>query len=209
MFEIFFFINPIGIYCYDTEKKIQKTAADLDIDVCYHFIPVVNPTTIQNDIVRRRKECQCIKSISKYTVAVHHALADYHALKIAYGNKRARSFLLNLQQALDQDEAVFSNDLSNHILKEMNINIDTIEKLRQSKYVLDSIEQDQKLIAQWHVQTTPTTIIFNEDSDNTNGFLLEGPVNKTDLLNLFVPNRDEELTTKNTSFFSNNYLRLI
>ncbi|MCT7880837.1 MAG: DsbA family protein, partial [Lactobacillus crispatus] len=24
MFEIFLFINPIGIYCYDTEKQIRK-----------------------------------------------------------------------------------------------------------------------------------------------------------------------------------------
>lgn len=209
MFEIFFFINPIGIYCYDTEKKIQKTATELGIDVSYHFIPIVNSATIQDDIMRRRKECQCINSISWYTMAVHHALADYHALKIAYGNKKARIFLLNLQQALDQDETVFSSDLSQKILTQMHINLGTIQKLRKSKYVFDSIAQDQKLIEQWQVQTTPTTIIFNEDNDNTNGFMLEGTVSQNDLLDLFVPNRSKKVEQDTTPLFSNNYLRLI
>ncbi|MDN6779660.1 MAG: DsbA family protein, partial [Lactobacillus sp.] len=29
MFEIFLFINPIGIYCYDTEKQIRNTVDEL------------------------------------------------------------------------------------------------------------------------------------------------------------------------------------
>ena len=34
MFEIFLFINPIGIYCYNTEKQIRKTVCPCDRGPC-------------------------------------------------------------------------------------------------------------------------------------------------------------------------------
>lgn len=208
MFEIFFFINPIGIYCYDIEKRILKTTTDLNIDVSCHFIPVTNPEIIQEDIIRRRQECQTLTSCSRYTIAVNYALTDYHALKLAYGNKKARRFLLNLQQKLNQDENVFSSCLSKSILKEINIDIKTIQSLRNSKYIRDSIEQDQKLIKQWHIKQTPTVIVFNENNEEDNGVMLEGIVDQNELRKLFLPDQQPQ-NPKLNHLFSSSYLRLI
>lgn len=209
MFEIFFFINPIGIYCYDIEKKVQQTTAALDIDVCCHYIPVVTFATIQNDVIRRRQENQTLNSVSCYSIAIQRALQDYHALKIAYGNKKARNFLFILQQKLDHDENIFSNHLSRQIIKKMGLNFETVQKLRDSDYIKDSIQQDQKLIKQWHIKVTPTIIIFNENQVNNSGVLLEGTISQDDLLNIFWPHRAKDKKPELANLFSNNYLRLI
>jgi hypothetical protein len=58
MFEIFLFINPIGIYCYDTEKQIRNTVDELGIDVCYHYISIANVCLVNDDAIRRRKDSQ-------------------------------------------------------------------------------------------------------------------------------------------------------
>lgn len=74
MYEIFLFINPIGIYCYDIEKQIQDTIKELDVDACYHFVPITNINAIKEDVFRRRKESQNVIELSKYTMATTRAL---------------------------------------------------------------------------------------------------------------------------------------
>lgn len=71
MFEIFLFINPIGIYCYDTEKQIRKTVDELGVDVCYHYIPIANVCLINDDAIRRRKDDQKLPDISNFSRATY------------------------------------------------------------------------------------------------------------------------------------------
>ena len=80
MFEIFLFINPIGIYCYDTEKQIRKTVDELGVDVCYHYIPIANVCLINDDAIRRRKDDQKLPDISNFSRATYEALENYLSL---------------------------------------------------------------------------------------------------------------------------------
>lgn len=205
MFEIFLFINPIGIYCYDTEKQIRKTVEELDLDVCYHYIPIANVCLVNDDAIRRRKEAQKLPDISTFSKATYEALENYHAIKLGYGNKKAREYLYELQKRLSNDASIYSHELLKNINSKLNIKSDTINSFRKSDYLRTSIEEDQKLANQWNVKATPTTVLFDENNDQ-NGILLEGPIRQNDLVSLLVPGYQD-------NFFdympSQNHLRLI
>lgn len=186
MFEIFLFINPIGIYCYDTEKQIRETVDELGVDVCYHYIPIANVCLIKDDVIRRRQDAQELPDISTFSTATYEALKNYHAIKLAYGNKKARRYLYELQKSLSKNAATYTPALLQKIATNLGIKFSDIDAIKKGDYLRTSIEEDQKLANQWKIKATPTTIIFDEDSEQ-NGFLLEGPVNKQDLINLLVP----------------------
>ncbi|WP_407460857.1 DsbA family protein [Lactobacillus gallinarum] len=205
MFEIFLFINPIGIYCYDTEKQIRNTVDELGIDVCYHYIPIANVCLVNDDAIRRRKDAQKLPDISTFSKATYDALENYHAIKLKYGNKKAREFLYELQKNLSHDASAYNPKLLEKIATKLNIKANTINAIEKSSYVRSSIEEDQKLANQWNIKATPTIVLFNEDNEQ-NGVLLEGPVAHEDLVNLLLPDYQ--------NCFSNfmpqqNHLRLI
>lgn len=208
MFEIFLFINPIGIYCYEIEKRIQKAIKDLDLDVCYHFVPVATVGTVQEDLIRRRRNSQQLCDLSYFTLATNHALEDYHAIKLAYGNKRARKFLFALQQYLNEDGTTFSCQLVEKIYQEIGLNKATIQEFKSSEYIRDSIDQDQKLANQWQIKKTPTIIIFNEEKESDSGVLLEGLVSQNDLYKLLTPDNEHDDEYSN-NLVTANHLRLV
>ncbi|MEB3365143.1 hypothetical protein SDC49_21210 [Lactobacillus sp. R2/2] len=55
MFEIFLFVNPVGIYCYNTEVLIQDAIAELNINSSFNFVPIINTKVIKEDIIRRKR----------------------------------------------------------------------------------------------------------------------------------------------------------
>lgn len=213
MFEIFLFINPTGIYCYDTERRIKETIQRLNIDTCYHFVPITSMNIIKDDIIRRHQDGQKTCGLSYYMLTANQALQIYHAIKLAYGNKKARTFLFNLQQKITNDSSCFSASLAKQIILNLGLNYKDIQSLAESDYVQNSIKQDQKLAAQWKIHKTPTTIIFNEDDANECGFLLEGMINQVELTTLLTPTSKKIETVSNTNvssiFSTNNHLRLI
>lgn len=209
MFEIFLFINPIGLYCYDIENKVKKVIDNLEIDDCCHFIPLANVNVIQDDMIRRRMMAQKLGSFSYCTVATNRALEEYHAIKIAYGNKKARRFLRELQQKLNEEVAFCPLELSEKVIQKLNLNVEKINQLRSSDYVKDSIIQDRNLAAQWNIKKTPTTVIFNENDASESGILLEGLINEDELANIFRPQPSIQPKNSFTELFSANHLRLI
>ncbi|RVU69904.1 MULTISPECIES: DsbA family protein [Lactobacillus] len=209
MFEIFLFINPLGIYCYDTEKQITQTIKDLRIDACYHFVPIANVGVVQDDIIRRRRDHQKPMGVSSYTLATNETLEIYHAIKLVYGNKKARNFIFNLQQKLNYDSSCYCRDLLQKVMKEERVNYAEIESLLKSNHIKDSIAQDQKLAQQWHVKKTPTTVIFDEDKENDSGILLEGTLDQDTLMNIFSASNPSPAASKTFQLFSTNHLRLI
>ena len=186
MFEIFLFINPIGIYCFDTEKLIRNTVDELGIDVCYHYVPIANVCLVKDDMIRRRQDGQKSSDISSISTATYEALRNYHAIKLSYGNKKARRYLYELQKHLSKDASVYTPELFQKIIDKLNIKASTINAIKQGDYLKASIEDDQKLANQWNVKSTPTIVLFDENDDQ-NGVLLDGPVSQQDLVTLLMP----------------------
>lgn len=205
MFEIFLFINPIGIYCYDTEKLIRNTVDELGIDVCYHYIPIANVCLVKDDIIRRRKDGQKLPDISSISTVTYEALRNYHAIKLSYGNKKARRYLYELQKYLSKDASVYSPELFQKIIDKLNIKASTINTIKQGDYLRASIEDDQKLANQWNIKSTPTIVLFDENDDQ-NGVLLDGPVSQQGLVTLLMSGCEKDFS----DFLSlQNHLRLI
>lgn len=186
MFEIFLFINPIGFYCYNVEKQMRKIIDELGIETCCHYVPIANVEIIQDDVVRRRCAAQKMCDFSYYTLTTNKALKDYHAIKIAYGNKKARQFLFAMQEKLNRGTASCSINLTDQIIKELALDLTKINTLSESNYVKDSISEDQRLAEQWHIKKAPTTIIFDENNAES-GVLLEGKINSDTLNDIFNP----------------------
>lgn len=205
MFEIFLFINPIGIYCYDTERQIRETVDKLGIDVCCHYIPIANVCLVNDDIIRRRKDAQKLPDIKSISTATYEALQNYHAIKISYGNKKARRYLYELQKHLSKDASAYTPMLLQEIADSLNIKTSTINAIKQGDYLKASIEEDQKLANQWNIKATPTIVLFNENDDQ-NGILLEGPINQQDLANLLFPDYEANFSDY---LPMQNHLRLI
>lgn len=180
MFEIFFFVNPIGINCYESESAIIDAIDDSQKKVDYHFIPMANITTIRNDIRAKRLptcDLDLFNRISRHTFS---AIKDYHALKLMKGNKLAREYLLQLQSAINDDNQTYNLKLIKEILSKLDVEYSAFEKTKKSKYTLFSMKKDLQLADQFKVKTTPTTFIYDYDSIDTN-YVIEGKVNQEEV----------------------------
>lgn len=206
MFEIFLFVNPVGIYCYNTETLIKDAIDELNINSSYHFVPVINAKVIKEDIIRRKKAGQRITDIPQYTIASFQALRHYHAIKLEYGNKKARAYLVALQRAMSEDFKKYSADLPRQVASDLNLNFNRINDRRIAHYIDDSIFQDKKLVRKFNVRNIPTTIIFNE-SGNYSGIMLEGILAHDKLVKLFKSNGCINEEEKN--YYPIRHLRLI
>ena len=213
MFEIFLFVNPIGVYCYDTEVSVKKTVDELDISSSFHFVPITNSKVIKDDIIRRKTCGQTIDDIPEYTMAAYQALRNYHAIKLEYGNKKARCYLVSLQKAVSKDFSVYSQDLPKKVAVDLGLNYKRICDSNINKYIDDSIEQDKELARKFNIQTIPTTIFFNESGDD-NGLLVEGTIAHDKLLALLKnsycrdPQEEEQKQVEN-GYLPRKHLRLM
>ena len=187
MFEIFLFVNPIGIYCYNTEVLIKDAIDELNINSSFHFVPIINAKVIKEDIIRRKNSGQKIKDIPQYTIASFQALRHYNAIKIEYGNKKARAYLVALQRVISTDFNKYSESLPREIAKSLGLDFNRINSRKIAHYVDDSIQQDKDLARKFNVRNFPTTVIFNE-SGNYNGVMLEGVLAHDKLIKLLKDN---------------------
>ncbi|RHW49052.1 DsbA family protein [Lactobacillus bombicola] len=205
MFEIFLFVNPIGIYCYDTEILIKEAIDELNLNTSFHFIPITNTKVAREDIIRRKKEGQKVNDIPQYTVASHQALRYYHAIRFEYGNKKARLYLISLQKAISRNFNNYSTDLPKKIILDLNLDFNRINNPRIDKYIKDSIQQDKELVKKFNVHNIPTTIIFNENG-NYNGILIEGTVAHDKLITLF---KNDYRLNEEPGYLPTNHLHLM
>lgn len=175
MIEIFLFVNPIGVACFKNEQAVIQTIKSTRQEVKYHVIPISSIETIRDDIRRRGLSLSDLDLHNRVATATYSALRDYHAVSL-FGNKKARRFLLRLQNAINTKHRPYSTELVHEILAEMNINLKSFENNRSSRYCKQAMDADFDLATELNVKTTPTTIIFNYDSDDDSGILIEGLV---------------------------------
>lgn len=187
MYEVFFFVNPIGINCYESEQEIIAAINESQKKVVYHFIPMATLSTIRNDIRARNLETCNLNLFNKISTHTFNAIRDYHALKLIKGNKLARQFLLQLQKAINDDKKEYSFDVVKDILDNLNISVTKFTETRKSAYTQLSIDKDLKLAKELKVENTPTTFVFNYDYDNC-GLMIEGNVTREKIVTALAAN---------------------
>lgn len=148
--------------------------------VDYHFIPMANMTTIRNDIKARKLPTCDLDLFNRISRNTFNAIKDYHTVKLMKGNKLARKFLLQLQSEINDNNRQYSPQLINQILDSLNVNKESFDKTKQTKYTLFSMNKDLQLAKQFKVETTPTTFIYNYDEIDNN-YMIEGKVNEDEV----------------------------
>jgi predicted DsbA family dithiol-disulfide isomerase len=192
MYEIFLFINPIGTYCFDAEKEFKQTMQELGAKVSYHFVTLANLNSICQDMQHRKINCQQHQQYDYYSHAAFSALNYYHAVRLAYGNRKARQFLFQLQLAVNTQNQVFNQELVQELLVKNQLKPDKIRQVLTSPYLQESINQDSQLAKKWQIKQTPTAVVFNEQQLDNSGLLLEGKINQEDILEALAPKNYEQ-----------------
>lgn len=179
MFEIFLFVNPLGTKCYQNAQTVMSALHEQQLSACYHLVPVVSLANIQA-YLKQGSECPgCLSQFNHAAKAMKDAQTVFYVLKLLAGNKKARHFIFDLQSSLLTNRS-FSPQLTKQILQALGISPQIIANHRESRFVERARQHDQKLIEQFQVRATPTTVIYNYEQNQT-GYLFEGSISRPDL----------------------------
>jgi hypothetical protein len=190
MFEVFFFVNPLGTLCYHNEQTVISVLNEQQLSASYHLVPVVSMANIQTDL-RRRGCSSCLQQFNQTAAAMKQAQTDFYALKMLVGNKKARRFIFNLQAKLSQ-QATFSQMLVDQLLHQLGINPALLANQFCQQTVEKAIQHDQQLTEQFGIQTTPTTVIYNYEKNQT-GHIFEGAISRADLDKVLTVNHSSSI----------------
>lgn len=193
MIEIFLFINPIGIACYRNEKEIMAAIKASDKKVHYRFVPVTNIGSVRTDLKRRGLNNPDLSIHNVTAASMYNALKDFHSLSFI-NSHIARNFLMRLQKEINENHQHYSKELVYQILGELDVNIDVFEQNRASRYIADAIESDLDLAQEFDIHETPTTVIYNYDSDDNLGISYCGCI-QSDVIGQII---DGEISFKDT-----------
>lgn len=185
MFELFLFINPLGLSCFQLENKIKLLAEELDLEICVNYLPLVTLDSMKADMVKRNWNFNTVINLAHYHEASLNAQNLYYAIQIAYGKKRAREFLFNLQEKLSCGKEEYSFDLAKKLISDLKLDLKKIEGVKQDDCLKNAIGQDQQLAKKFHINSLPSIVIFNDAVDDS-GLLLDGEPSLDELRSIFA-----------------------
>ena len=185
MFELFLFINPLGLSCFQLENKIKLLAEELDLEICVNYLPLVTLDSMKADMVKRNWNFNTVINLAHYHEASVSAQNLYYAIQIAYGKKRARKFLFNLQEKLSCGKEEYSFDLAKKLISDLKLDLKKIEGVKQDDCLKNAIGQDQQLAKKFHINSLPSAVIFDDAVDDS-GLLLDGEPSLDELRSIFA-----------------------
>lgn len=185
MFELFLFINPLGLSCFQLENKIKLLAEELDLEICVNYLPLVTLDSMKADMVKRNWNFNTVINLAHYHKASLSAQNLYYAIQIAYGKKRARNFLFNLQEKLSCGKEEYSFDLAKKLISDLKLDLKKIEGVKQDNCLTNAIGQDQQLAKKFHINSLPSVVIFDNAVDDS-GLLLDGEPSLDELRSIFA-----------------------
>ena len=185
MFELFLFINPLGLSCFQLENKIKLLAEELDLEICVNYLPLVTLDSMKADMVKRNWNFNTVINLAHYHEASLSAQNLYYAIQIAYGKKRARKFLFNLQKKLSCGKEEYSFDLAKKLISDLKLDLKKIEGVKQDDCLKNAIGQDQQLAKKFHINSLPSAVIFDDAVDDS-GLLLDGEPSLDELRSIFA-----------------------
>ncbi|MGR3741493.1 DsbA family protein [Companilactobacillus sp. DQM5] len=199
MWEVFLFVNPLGSYCLNTETTILNFVDDHNIQAHFNFIAVNNLKNITDFMNRTNMDTSDLQLRNEITLSCYDAALTYKAAS-CQGQKKARQLLMKIQYAINELNAEYNEDLIKNSAKELHIDYEELLADKECDLINSSFEADQLLAQEMNVTQTPSTVIFNYDSDDQNGILIDNH-SKEDLENilfdLYKNNQPQKNNTKN------------
>jgi len=171
MWEIFLYINPLCSYCLKVEQAIIDFTRKHDIDTQYHFVTNYNMATI-NDYVQLQGFK--ITNTEERTNASHEVLEAAKLYKAAscQGNKKARNFLMNLQEQVNVLNNPFDVTTIKRAINNSGLDYKAIMTDKESQCVVQGLKRDQQLSMEMNIQKAPTAVIFDCDNEEKPGVMI-------------------------------------
>ena len=183
MVEIYLFVNPLGGVCLEIEKEIIQLSVNDKKKIQLRFIPLLNMKTINEFLSRQHIPINDIKRRNRIFEDLYSAALDYKAAQLQ-GRKKDRQLLIGLQKAVAEDGLAYSPELSEELLLAAGGDIDMYRKDRQSDFVKESFQTDQKVAREMGIKQHPTAVVYNYTCENDFGILVENFENMDEIKQL-------------------------
>lgn len=214
IYEVYLFVNPIGLKCYRAEQEVLKIIDKLtDIKIHFRFVTFHNFNTVSHYMKRMNLPSNNLQLRNQTYHTIYDACLAYKAA-LMQGKKRGRNFLLLLQKELTTNPIEYSDDLLATVAKGARLDVDMFFEDKNSEFVKSAYESDQHIAQEMNIVRTPSLVIF--DSMNQNyGVLIDDKLSsdliEESLYHLGIQNQQHNklLQKKNVHAIGKDYLRVI
>lgn len=165
MLEIHLFVNPLGQGCRRSEIDVAKCDQMSAVKVRVTIVPLLNMATIQQTIGLYHLPANDLELRSRVCQTLYQAILDYKAAQFQ-GQKRARKFLMQQQQTLDDNHLHYDDDLAVKIAKSVPLDIEMFKEDRHGEMVKKAFRDDQQLASQMGITETETAVVIDTSNPN-------------------------------------------
>ncbi|KRM12577.1 dithiol-disulfide isomerase [Paucilactobacillus suebicus DSM 5007 = KCTC 3549] len=163
-------MNPLGTHCMRCEDDVLKLENELDGQIAYQFVPLLNMQTINNTLESHKLNLHDLTVRNNVSDTIFQIIMDYKAA-LFQGRKRGRSFLVNLQRLLVRNKLDYSRELGEEVAQEVKLDLEMFGEDRRSKLALQSFHDDQKMANEMGVHQPSSAVVFDTRNDS-NGLLI-------------------------------------
>lgn len=168
MLEVYHFANPLASDCLATEMRLQEMVNHLP-KARLRFIPLVHPEVISTLATTiDQYEWPVLAEEQDADSVAFRVCLDYKAAQLV-GNKKARPFLIALQEKL-QNGAAYSDALVLSLAAEIGLDADDFNQYRQASEASDAALADQQL-AEDMLPADGSTIAIENNQTMTTHFV--------------------------------------
>lgn len=171
MWEIFLYINPLCSYCLKVEQAMIDFTRKHDIDTQYHFVTNYNMATINDYMHLQGFKLTDTEERTNASREVMEAAKLYKAAS-CQGNKKARNFLMNLQEQVNVLNNPFDDTTIKRTINNSGLDYKSIMTDKESQCVVQGLKRDQQLSMEMNVRKAPTAVIFDCDNEEKPGVMI-------------------------------------
>ena len=171
MWEIFLYINPLCSYCLKVEQAIIDFTRKHDIDTQYHFVTNYNMATLNDYMQLKGFKITNIEERTNASQEVVEAAKLYKAAS-CQGNKKARNFLMNLQEQINVLNNPFDDTTIKRAINNSGLDYKSIMTDKESQCVVQGLKRDQQLSMEMNIQKAPTAVVFDLENEEKPGVMI-------------------------------------
>lgn len=160
MIDIYHFSNPFSPTCLKTEERLLHIKPDLAAQTNLRFIPLVHADVVAEYDAKRATLSDTPANMAH---TIFHVVCDYKAAQIE-GNKKARNFLVQIQQQVTHQKKRYSTALSIATAKQVGLDITDFLSNRTADETLSAVIAEQQL-AQSMLQHQEAAIAIDDIAD--------------------------------------------
>ncbi|GAA2902144.1 DsbA family protein [Enterococcus pseudoavium] len=173
MIEIYLFVNPIGKKCLSIERRIIDLIDKYDMKIQLRLVPIMNLTTVSEFMQRIGASDKDLQLRTELSQEIHSTALDVKAAQLQ-GKKRGRDFLVELQQAIGEQQQPYSKKMAIQLIKKVGGDLEMFLEDRHSTFVKEAFLTDQQIANEMEITSHPSAVIYNYGEGCDAGIRIEG-----------------------------------